>query len=74
MYIGCLKKKCKLLFAESSNLDEDAQPIVEFSDIPVNDSELLKQNFGFVLSGWDQFKVLLCRMLLQVWRDSVGCY
>jgi len=64
--------KFEFPFVGSAIMDDSSQPVVEFSDIPFNDSELLKHNFGFVLSSWDQFRVLLCRMLLQVWRDSVS--
>ncbi|CAB3385346.1 Hypothetical predicted protein, partial [Cloeon dipterum] len=57
--------------ARTTSIDEDSQQVVECSDMSFNDANhLLKHDFGFALSGWDQFKVLLCRMLLQVWRDS----
>ncbi|XP_059475821.1 ATP-binding cassette sub-family G member 1-like [Neocloeon triangulifer] len=52
-----------------SRSSEDQQ-VVEFCELPMQDGTLLKQDFGFALSGWDQFRVLLSRMLLQVWRDS----
>ncbi|KAF4518793.1 hypothetical protein B566_EDAN005414 [Ephemera danica] len=52
------------------NSQQNAVSLENTSSSDNNGLVFKKQQFAFALSGWEQFRVLLMRMMLQVWRDK----